>query len=310
MRTQEARQIPIPDYLERIGAKKAREQRGTNGLEWVYHSPVRRDVTPSLCVNILKNVWSDVPDDPNRGGGLIELVNYINGHSPLSDAPPALQVLDLLYGHSLFVAPARTEHPPLSGTKPSESIVIDRVQPLYRRGIKHYLHEIRKISPEVANKHFVEVHYHFPKKGGKPFFAAGFPSGKTYAIRNPDFKGFAGTGADISIYDQQSPKVAIFEGAMDFATWLSAKRCIPPPHSALILNTTSFTKRAIEWIRQHECIETLEVFRDRDELHNKQAGGRAYEELVSAFPDLSVIDMSQHYPNHKDLNAWWVDRLR
>ncbi len=63
MRTQDARQIPITDYLDRIGAKFARQQHGTNGLEYVYHSPARKDSKPSLCVNIEKNIWSDVPVD-------------------------------------------------------------------------------------------------------------------------------------------------------------------------------------------------------------------------------------------------------
>jgi len=46
MRTQEARQIPITDYLDRIGAKFSRTQNGTNGQEHVYHSPIRDDVKP------------------------------------------------------------------------------------------------------------------------------------------------------------------------------------------------------------------------------------------------------------------------
>jgi len=61
MRTQDTKTIQITDYLERVGAKLARTQNGTNGLEYVYHSPNREDKTPSLCVNIAKNIWSDVP---------------------------------------------------------------------------------------------------------------------------------------------------------------------------------------------------------------------------------------------------------
>lgn len=61
MKTQQAREIPITEYLKRIGAKFARRQNGTHGLEYVYHSPQREDTKPSLCVNIDKNIWSDVP---------------------------------------------------------------------------------------------------------------------------------------------------------------------------------------------------------------------------------------------------------
>ena len=76
MRTQDAKNIHINEYLERIGAKFSRKQNGTHGLEYVYHTPNRNDFKPSLCVNLDRNIWSDVP--AGEGGRLIELVCYIH----------------------------------------------------------------------------------------------------------------------------------------------------------------------------------------------------------------------------------------
>ena len=84
MRIQDAKLIHINDYLDKIGAKFSRSQMGTHGLEYVYHSPVRNDLTPSLCVNQERNIWSDVPN--GAGGRLIELVLYLNSIESVSEA--------------------------------------------------------------------------------------------------------------------------------------------------------------------------------------------------------------------------------
>ena len=94
MRTQDAQNIHINDYLNRIGARFARTQNGTNGLEYVYHSPIREDRDPSLCVNFDRNIWYDAPSQ--RGGRLIELVCYLN-ELPEKDVFSALKILDQIF---------------------------------------------------------------------------------------------------------------------------------------------------------------------------------------------------------------------
>ena len=58
MRADQARHIPISDYLERSGIKPAKVTR--QGRELWYSSPIREgDDTPSFKVDTEKNLWFD-----------------------------------------------------------------------------------------------------------------------------------------------------------------------------------------------------------------------------------------------------------
>ncbi len=71
MRAIEARQIPIPQYLESEGIKPAHVRQGGNVL-W-YSSPLRAgDSNPSFKVDTQKNLWFD--NGMARGGNVIDLV--------------------------------------------------------------------------------------------------------------------------------------------------------------------------------------------------------------------------------------------
>ena len=133
MRTQEANNIHISDYLTKIGAKFARTQMGTHGLEYVYHSPLREDKNPSLCVNQDKNIWSDVPY--LVGGRLIDLVCYLNSTDSVSDA---LRILDSLFSGGYTSA---STQPKQTAKKHTAKIEIVEIKKLYSFALKNYLQQ-------------------------------------------------------------------------------------------------------------------------------------------------------------------------
>ena len=118
MRTQDAKNIHINDYLKRIGAKFSRKQNGTHGLEYVYHTPNRNDFKPSLCVNLNRNIWSDVP--AGEGGRLIELVCYIHRYQE-NDVSSALKMLDHLFPE--YTGESNTSSTSLSSNNSISSIL-------------------------------------------------------------------------------------------------------------------------------------------------------------------------------------------
>jgi len=331
MRTQDARQIPITDYLDRIGAKFARKQQGTNGLEYVYHSPARADSKPSLCVNIEKNIWSDVP--VGAGGRLIELVCHIHNLTSY-DVKSALAILDRIYptmsafsgrtsriisnfnqarSGSLFND--ETQHSALqenSATglnKKSASIEVLEVKPLYSYPLKQYLVKERKIDLDIAAQYVKEVKCQL-RKSNKTLFAIGFASGDTFAIRNKHFKGFAGTGVDIRIFQKQTKKVLLFEGFIDFLSYLTAKKIKESPFTAVVLNSSAMLDRFIQLVEQSPQVTEVDYFRDRDELNGKTTGLDTLQQLKKKLKKAKINDLSEAYPKHKDLNDWLIDHLK
>jgi len=295
MRTQEANNIHISDYLTKIGAKFARTQMGTHGLEYVYHSPLREDKNPSLCVNQDKNIWSDVPY--LVGGRLIDLVCYLNSTDSVSDA---LRILDGLFSGGYTSA---STQPKQTAKKHTAKIEIVEIKKLYSFALKNYLQQERFISLKLAEIYLKEVRYKFQDRN-TVFYALGFPAGYTYTLRNKNFKGFGGLGANISIIDKNTDNILVFEGFMDFLTYLEAKKIQTPQHTAIILNSSSFIGGLISHI-QKSGITTVDYFRDRDD-----AGFRTLEKLQESCPDVLINDKSDSYKNHKDLNQWWIERSK
>lgn len=328
MRTQDARKIPITEYLDRIGAKVARTQRGTNGLEHVYHSPNRDDRKPSLCVNAEKNIWSDVPE--GVGGRLIELVCHINGLRN-DDVSRALSILDGVFPlmkqssnkvEDIISAPyqysknvsikantsafSKTSKKGATGLKKkTSSIQIQQVKLLFSFPLKDYLAKTRKINLDIASRYIKEVHCQI-KATNKTFYAIGFPSGSTYALRNKNFKGFAGTGANISIFDYQTSNVLVFEGFIDFLSYLTAKDINEPPYTTVVLNSSAMIGRLINYVQSQSHVSSVDYFRDRDELEGKNTGLKTLSDLKKQLPTIKIHDKSEAYSDYKDLNDWLV----
>ncbi len=133
------------------------------------------------------------------------------------------------------------------------------------------------------------------------FYGIGFKSGETWSIRRNGFKGFLGKGTNITIFDYKTEKVLLFEGFMDFLSYLTAKNIKKPNHTTIVLNSAVHMRRAIEYIRKNEQINTISYFRDRD-----NAGVESLLKLQDEFQSHKILDESEKYPHNKDLNEWLI----
>lgn len=318
MRTQDAKNIHINDYLERIGAKFSRQQNGTHGLEYVYHTPNRQDLKPSLCVNLERNIWSDVP--AGEGGRLIELVCYIHRFQK-NDVSSALKMLDQLFpeyrgsGHtsaysrspnhsiSSILAHSNNHNSAEMGAtslkeEEKPKLSIKKIQKIYRYPLKNYLAD-RRIPLALAEKYLEEIEYCDPK--GRTFYTLGFKAGDTYAHRNKLFKGFLGKGADITIFDKKTPEILVFEGFFDFLSYLAIEKRSQPPLTTIVMNSTSFISRVRKFIAERPFLTRVYTYLDNDE-----AGQRSFMSLKKEFPSVEISDRSATYAPFDDLNEWLI----
>ena len=137
---------------------------------------------------------------------------------------------------------------------------------------------------------------------GRRYEAIGFAnSSGGYELR--DDKTFKGTVApkDItSIFENKAKPVCLFEGFMDFLSFLSMKEEVT--NQCLVMNSVSNIKRSIRYLNERN-ITSARAFLDNDD-----AGQRAVQELINA--GFKVEDMAVYYRDFKDLNEFHVSRVR
>ena len=323
MRTQEAFKISLLDCANKIGLKFSHTYLNTDGLiEHIFHCPLRNDKNASIYINETKNVWYD-NGGITDGGGIISFINYLYGNS-LKDTSSALKCLDSIYPElkhpsknirhiksvNLGTLPLFTDDNSVgskfalsgqNGKKEKTAVFsLVLVKDLFSYPLKNYLKDDRKIKLDIAKNHVKEIVYKHIEKNIQ-FYGIGFKSGDTWVIRRDQFKGFLGKGADISIIDMKTDKILIFEGFIDFLSYLTAKNINDPKYTVIVLNSAVFINRALDFIKENDYIKSVDYFRDRDDT-----GEQSIKRLEKNLNDIIINDKSEVYPNNKDLNEWLI----
>ena len=273
--------FPIREYLVGQGIHPAKE-RGYYGF---YHSPLREDRTPSMKVDYDKNLWIDY--GAGEGGTLIDLVMRMER----CDAGEAMRRLERRIGESP-VSSFYGTNPPLP--KHETSMIVDAVRTLENPALLSYLTQ-RSIDLGMARAHCSEVHY---RVAGKSYFAIGFRNDAGgWELRNRYFKGCTSKAPTTRRGDY--PTCLVFEGFMDYLSFLTFKRNPTPPHNIVVLNSVTNLAKALPFIASHEQVYAY--------LDNDDAGRKATDELKKACRNLS--DQSIHYRPYNDLNDYLRSRL-
>ncbi len=309
MRTQEAFTISILDCANRIGLKFKRNYTNSEKqTEHIFHCPLRKDKNPSIYINEIKNVWYD-NGGIIQGGGIISFINYLY-QKPLDDTSSALKILDGIYPKLKYHS-KKTKNPNfIRKIKPIESsyqnygkkenqdssLLLVSVKDLFSYPLKDYLQHIRKIDLSIAVNFVSEIKYKH-KPTDKVFYAIGFKSGSTWAVRSKVFKGFISSGCSITTFDLKTDEVLLFEGFIDFLTYLTIKSSSNLTCSVIVMNSASFVQHAIEWIESRSKIGKIVYFRDND-----QAGLKTLDIIKNTLNNVSVFDQSDKYKPYKDLN--------
>ena len=287
------KRYPIVEYLERKGIKPVRK----TPTYVMYRSPLREETHPSFKVDIEKNLWIDYGE--GRGGSIIDLCMRMEGCT-LSEAIRRLgqdASLDAAYGLSKEKSDIDTS--PVTPWQPSGARKLIEVSDTLLSHLEAYLADKRCIDLNRARPFLKCICY---EVRGRRYQAIGFANlSGGYELR--DDKTFKGTIApkDITpIFTDRAEPVCIFEGFMDFLSFLSMKEEIT--NHCLVMNSVSNVARTIRYLNDRHLTH-IRAFLDNDE-----AGRRAVQDFIKV--GFHVEDMNIHYKDFKDLNEYHVSCVR
>lgn len=164
-----------------------------------------------------------------------------------------------------------------------------RIEPLNNKILLNYLKE-RGICSDVALPNCEEVRYTLH---GKRYFSIGFRNiSGGYELRSRLFKGSM-SPKDISLIDNGSDTCNIFEGFIDYLSWMVLGLGCGDDY--LVLNSVALLERSYGFLDKYDRVN---CYLDRDE-----AGRRTLEALRKRYGN-KVEDCSSLYKGFKDLNEY------
>ena len=285
------KRYPIVEYLERKGIKPVRK----TPTYAMYRSPLREETHPSFKVDTEKNLWIDYGE--GRGGSIIDLCMRMEGCT-LSEAIRRLRQNasdDGTYSFLNDFVPNNTQ-PAMAVNGARRMIEISDTLPPH---LQDYLTKERCINLEKAMPFLKCISYEIR---GRHYQAIGFANlSGGYELRdNKTFKGTIAPKDITPIFTDRAEPVCIFEGFMDFLSFLSMKEEIT--NHCLVMNSVSNVVRTIRYLNDRHLTH-IRAFLDNDE-----AGRRAVQDFIKA--GFHVEDMNIHYKDFKDLNEYHVSRAR
>ena len=281
----------IVEYLERKGIKPVRK----TPTYAMYRSPLREETHPSFKVDTEKNLWIDYAE--GRGGSIIDLCMRMEGCT-LSEAIRRLGQNASDNGTYSFLNDfvPNNSQPVMAINGARRLIEISDTLPPH---LQDYLTKERCIDLEKATPFLKCISYEVRSRLYQAIGFANLSGG--YELR--DDKTFKGTIApkDITpIFTGRAEPVCIFEGFMDFLSFLSMKEEIT--NHCFVMNSVSNVARTIRYLNDRHLTH-IRAFLDNDE-----AGRRAVQDFIKA--GFHVEDMNIHYKDFKDLNEYHVSRVR
>ena len=285
----------IVEYLERKGIRPVRK----TSTYVMYRSPLREETHPSFKVDTEKNLWIDYAE--GRGGSIIDLCMRLEGCT-LSEAICRLGQNASEYivpsssspKRETSISPKQTENTMASGIRRLTSIS-DTLPP----HLQEYLKKERCIDLEKATPFLKCISYEVRERR---YEAIGFAnSSGGYELRdNHLFKGTIAPKDITPIFEDKAQPVCLFEGFMDFLSFLSMKEEVT--NQCLVMNSVSNVVRSIHYLNKRN-ITSVRAFLDNDD-----AGRKAVQEFVNT--GFKVEDMAVYYRDFKDLNEFHVSRVR
>ena len=289
--------ISIVEIMAHMG-KNLYNQKG------LYYSPFRDESNPSFHIDAVNNRWYDF--GTYEGGGLFEFVCKIAGIT-------RGEVYDWLASFRNMIPESEYKEVIEKAKKVKTSrIIVDSASHTFtRRKLVEYA-QARAVSKEILERYCEEVIYHIDSYPQKQYFAIGFKNNDGgYVLRSSLTKKCTSSAMTTlspegNLTDKVgSDKVVVFEGFMDFLSWISSVQQETPQYDCCILNSVSNIEKALPWITAHKNIA---AFMDNDE-----AGRNTLQKIIENVPEdagkVCVYDMAKLYEGYNDLNEKLSDEL-
>lgn len=290
MNCAQAKAIGITSLLGSIGMIPVRQDQH----RMYYHSPFScsGDRHPSLQVTLGGRCFYDW--STGRYGDIIDLAKYLCGSESTSEA---LRYIEACVGKvsNTFAASMKTAQS-INLCNKTSGIVIDNDIPIMTKLLAGYAWG-RGIHRNVLAEYCREIHYHFPDKPEKRFYALGWRNrSRGYELRSRIAK-ISTAPKDISIVnDLARCPFLIFEGFFDFLAAIELQLFDANAMNAIVLNSTALVRTAILALQDFSPT-SVKCLLDQDE-----AGRNATCAILTS---CSVAkDCSFFYQANKDLNEW------
>lgn len=274
---EKARTISIVKTLEKLGyfpIKKSEKE------AW-FLSPFRSETQASFKVSLKLNRWYDHGE--GKGGNILDLIIQLKNYT-ISEA---LSFLGNDINLFSFHKQAKILIPEEKGYE------IVNVKVLEHKALLDYL-KSRKIDLETAKSYCKEIHY---RLGEKTFFAIAFENiSKGHETRNKYFKGCLGK-KDITVIENGGDDVFVFEGFLDFLSYLTLFPNRNLKEDYIILNSVSLIEKITKCIQKYDIVYAF--------LDNDKPGKSALKLLKTN--KQNVINGSLLYSGYNDLNEYLMN---
>jgi hypothetical protein len=297
MNIEQAKTISISVILDKLNYKPQKQKHN----QVVYFSPFRDEKTPSLNIQLEKNIWFDF--GLGKGGSVIEFVcTYLESQNENNTVSDALRWLKNMVGHYPRIKPVFVK----DYSKEDSTLIVRECIDVQNKALIKYAAD-RGISDGVTKTYLQEAKV-YNTNTKKTFSALCLRNeDKGYELRNPFFKGCVGKKA-ITFMRGQTPKpdgINVFEGLMDFLS-IVEQNGKPLDDDAIILNSISCMEQATGFIRNYGYTSAY-TWMDNDKAG--QAATQAWDEFFKTEEGLLHYPMNETYENHKDVNAWHMYKL-
>lgn len=276
-RLQDARRVPIVDYLDKIGYPTVRKSR-TYAL---YSSPLRADRNPSFVVNKVKNKWNDYARE-DQHGDILDLVMQL-------EEVNLPQAIDILLGQEI---PSK-KYEPLEEEK-KEAVWVHENKDISDYRLIAYLYK-RKIPLELARENLRELLVSFPNGStpNKRYAVLGFQNdSKGYELRSENIK-LSKAPKNITTIRGENADICFFEGFMDYLSALKFYKVSRFRETVIVLNTLAFLRSIMPFFEKNLKF----MFIDNDE-----AASKVLKELKQE--GIEFTDARYVYQGYKDFNEF------
>ncbi|GGC15942.1 toprim domain-containing protein [Dyadobacter sediminis] len=270
-------QYSIVGFLSHNGFQPASKK----GDNYWYISMIRDlEAYPSFKVDINKNLWYD--HGIGVGGNLIDLACKI---FKMEDVREVIRLITCDF--SSFHPQPAAQVPEMPSRNKLRIVKEGYIQDL---ALIDYLNT-RGICIEVANQYCTELTY---SNQGHVFRGLGFKNQLGgYELRSKGFKSCIAP-KDITFIGNGGSNLLVFEGFMDFLSYLMLPVFHVSNSSYIILNSLSLLAKVSEPLSAYDSKFLF--------LDNDLSGTKAASYIKQMYP--RVIDMSMFYSDHKDLNDY------
>ena len=300
MNIEQARSINLEAFIQQLGHSVV-AGKGNDNEAW-FLSPFRNEKSPSFKVDRRSNKWKDFAEHYWKG----DIIDFVQVYADKQgwgtwDTSQALQELDRL-ATGLYV-PNFTPYQPKAehSAKKKQRYEVLKVDRIRSGRLVKYLRS-RKIYAHTAKPYLGEIHYRDTKTGKSLYGLCWVNVLQGYEMRNPFFKSCIGPKAIsiIEVKGETTPGTAVFEGMMDFLSYLQLVK-EKPLGTAVVMNSRALYQATIDYCSMNHKEGDLKGF-----LQNDSYGLETAVKLKKVLIEMSIENIK--YVEYEDVNDYLVGK--